>query len=79
MSRPLPAQHAMLAGRQLRRQLHRHRHRGRDVQAVRSAAAGEGGDFEEVGSTAGVIITWDGWDGLFGFDETWKVWWNLES
>ena len=66
MSRPLPAQHAMLAGRQLRWKLHCHRHRGRDVQAVRSTAAGDGGDFEEVGSTAGVIITWD-FSGLFGF------------
>ena len=66
MSRPLPAQHAMLAGRQLRWKLHCHRHQGRDVQAVRSTAAGDGGDFEEVGSTAGVIITWD-FSGLFGF------------
>ena len=64
MSRPLPAQHAMLAGRQLRWKLHCHRHRGRDVQAVSSTAAGDGGDFEEVGSTAGVIITWDFY-GLF--------------
>ena len=57
MSRPLPAQHAMLTGRQLRWKLHCHRHRGRDVQAVSSTAAGDGGDFEEIGSTAGVIIT----------------------
>ena len=56
MARPLPAQHAMLAGRQLRGKRHRHRHRGRDVQAVQGTTAGDGGDLEEVGGTAGVLI-----------------------